>query len=97
MFEGNLSASEMANMTQALKNPEFRKLLAEYCNEMSDPKNQAIYEQELTQYEAERGIDLTFITPEPGFVIKTTVDDGRRQKVFINVSRNEKVDRPTSQ
>lgn len=95
MFEGNLSAQEMSNMTQALKNPEFRKLLAEYCNEMSDPKNQALYEQELTQYEAERGVDLTFITPEPGFVIKTTVDG--REKAFINVSRNDKVDRPTSQ
>lgn len=89
-----MSEQEMTNITAALKNPEFRKLLAEYCNEMADPKNQALYEQELTQYEAERGIDLTFITPQPGFVIKTVVDG--REKAFINVSRNPKVDRPTS-
>lgn len=95
MFErGTLTEQEMSNMTAALKNPEFRKLLADYCDEMADPKNQALYEQELTQYEAERGIDLTFITPEPGFVIKTVVDG--REKAFINVCRNGKVGRPTS-
>lgn len=93
-LEDTMTEQEMTNMTAALKDPEFRKLLAEYCSEMSDPANQALYEQELTQYEAERGIDLTFITPEPGFVIKTVVDG--REKAFINVSRNGKVERPTS-
>lgn len=91
----NITLEEMQNMTAALKNPEFRTLLADYCNEMADPKNQALYEKELAEYEAERGIDLTFITPEPGFVIKT-IDMENQQKVFINVCRNAHVGKPTS-
>lgn len=93
-LEGLITEQEMTNITGALKDPEFRKLLAEYCDEVADPKNRAVYEQELTQYEAQRGIQLTFVTPEPGFVIKTVLNG--EQKVFINVSQNEKVERPTS-
>lgn len=92
--ELDITEKEIKSMTEAFKNKEFRKLLVEYCEEMADPKKQQVYQEELVQYESERGIDLTFITPDPGFVIKIVVDGSK--KGFINVCTSEKVAKPTS-
>lgn len=34
---------ESTRMQQALKKPEFRKLLAEYAQEISDPENKKVH------------------------------------------------------
>ncbi|KAG4073838.1 hypothetical protein HA402_014043 [Bradysia odoriphaga] len=89
-----LTSDEMQRFTKAFRNDEFKKLFSDYCEEISDPANRKLYEEELTQLEAERGIDVTFINPEPGYVIKTSVNG--KEKVFINVSQCDKVGKPSS-
>uniref|UniRef100_A0A1B0GK77 Protein kintoun n=1 Tax=Lutzomyia longipalpis TaxID=7200 RepID=A0A1B0GK77_LUTLO len=93
--ELDLSTDEIKSLTDALQKEEFRKLLVEYCQELNDPENKKKFEEELTQLEAERGIDVTFINPEPGYVVKTTVDG--QMKGFINVCQSGKVQRPVSE
>lgn len=90
----DITNEELQRFSKAFKNEEFKKLFADYCKEISDPANKRLYESELTQLEAERGIDLTFINPEPGYVIKTSLNG--KEKVFINVAKCDKVGRPTS-
>lgn len=89
-----LTSDEMQRFTKAFRNDEFKKLFADYCEEISDPANRKLYEKELIQLEAERGIDATFINPEPGYVIKTSVNG--KEKVFINVSQCDRVGKPSS-
>jgi len=91
----NVSREELKNITDCLKKEEFRKLLIEYAEEVADPDNRKIYEREITQLEKERGVDVTFVNPEPGYVIKTSVDGDK--KCFLNISKNDVVARPTSQ
>lgn len=89
-----ISREELETITDHLKKDEFRKLLIEYAEEVSDPENRRIYEKEIAQLEKERGVDVTFVNPEPGYVIKTSVNGDR--KCFLNISKNEVVARPSS-
>lgn len=91
--EPSLSRIDLENIQEAMKQKKFRDLLAEYCEEVRDPANQAIYQQEMTQLEKERGYDVTFINPKGGYVIKTSVAGDR--KAFINICSNENVGRPS--
>ncbi|KAJ8872431.1 hypothetical protein PR048_026035 [Dryococelus australis] len=91
----HITREEVDQIGEALKCEEFRKLLAEYAEEVSDPANVKLYQEEMTQLEKERGVDVTFINPEPGYVIKTSVDGNR--KAFLNICKNENVVKPTSQ
>lgn len=90
-----LSRDEFRNITQCLGNEEFRKLFAEYCQELSDPENRKQYEEELKMLEAERGYDVKFIKPLPGYVIKTVVDG--KTKAFVNVCHCDLIGKPSSQ
>ncbi|KAL6261750.1 hypothetical protein P5V15_006839 [Pogonomyrmex californicus] len=91
----DVSREELKNIADCLKKEEFRKLLIEYAEEVADPDNRKLYEKEITQLEKERGVDVTFVNPEPGYVIKTSVNGDR--KCFLNISKNDVVARPTSQ
>ncbi|XP_035911633.1 protein kintoun [Anopheles stephensi] len=88
----NISRDEFRNITRCLDNEEFRGLFMEYCNDLRDNRKQ--YEDELSQLEAQRGYDVKFLKPSPGYVIKTIVD-GKR-KGFVNVCQCELVQKPTS-
>uniref|UniRef100_A0A182RII7 Protein kintoun n=1 Tax=Anopheles funestus TaxID=62324 RepID=A0A182RII7_ANOFN len=88
----NISRDEFRNITRCLDNKEFRGLFMEYCNELRDNKQQ--YEDELSMLEAQRGYDVKFLKPSPGYVIKTIVDG--KQKGFINVCQSDLVQKPTS-
>ncbi|XP_066586259.1 protein kintoun [Prorops nasuta] len=91
----DITKEELKSLTECLKKEEFRKLLSEYADEVTDPENRKLYEKEITQLEKARGVDVTFINPEAGYVIKTSVND--EQKCFINISKSDIVARPTSQ
>lgn len=91
----DITHDELNRLTNAFKSDEFRKLFADYCTEITDPENRRVYEAELRQLEAERGIDIKFINPQPGFVIKTTADG--KQKVFINVAKCDQIEAPSSE
>lgn len=90
----DITQDELARLTKALKNDEFKQLFADYYNEINDPANQELYEQELTQFEKERGVDVTFLHPLPGYVLKTIADG--QSKTFINVAKCDKIGKPTS-
>ncbi|XP_050344995.1 protein kintoun [Nymphalis io] len=91
--ESSLTRADLEAIQDAMKNKKFRDLLSEYCDEVRDPANQAIYQKEMTQLEKERGYDVTFINPKGGYVIKTSVAGER--KAFINICSNENVDKPS--
>lgn len=90
-----LSRDEFRNITKCLENEEFRKLFAEYCQDLNDPNNRKQYEEELKLLEAERGYDVKFIKPLPGYVIKTVVDGNT--KTFVNVCHCDLIGKPASQ
>lgn len=90
----NVTRDEVTKIGEALKQKEFRQLFIDYCEEITDPENRKLYEKEITQLERERGININFIHPEPGYVIKTSGNG--TTKTFINIATNEKVDKPTS-
>lgn len=89
----DVTREELDNIGEALKNEQFRKLLCEYVDEINDPENRAQYEREVEQYERERGTDVTFVRPRPGYVVKTSADGVR--KVFVNVCACDAVGKPT--
>ena len=44
-----LTKEEEDRLTSAFKEPEFKKLMGEYLQEISDPKNKAEYDQYINQ------------------------------------------------
>ncbi|XP_054268995.1 protein kintoun-like [Macrosteles quadrilineatus] len=90
----NLSRDELKNIGEALQKEEFRNLLIEYAKEINDPDNRKQYEQEITQLENERGVDVKFIHPSSGYVVKTSVNG--ETKAFINICSNDNVGEPSS-
>lgn len=91
--DSSLTRADLEAIQDAMKSKKFRDLLTEYCDEVRDPANQAIYQKEMTQLEKERGYDVTFINPKGSYVIKTSVAGDR--KAFINICSNENVDKPS--
>ena len=92
--ELNITKDEIDRFSEAMKKEEFRKLLVEYAEEISDPKNREQYEKEITALEEERGQNVVFIHPESGFCMKTTQNGST--KCFINICKNSNVEKPTS-
>ena len=64
----DITKDEVDRIGKALKDEKFRKMFVEYAEEISDPKNREIYEQEIAQMEAEREMDVQFIHPKPGSI-----------------------------
>lgn len=64
----NITEDEVDRIGKALKDEKFRKMFVEYAEEISDPKNRELYEKEIAQMEAEKGMDVQFIHPKPGYV-----------------------------
>lgn len=92
--EMDLSRDEVHRLTNALKDDKFKQLFFDYVDELQDPENRKIYQREITQLEKERGVDVTFINPSPGYVIKTSVNG--EKKCFLNVCSDENVKKPSS-
>lgn len=91
--DSQLTRTDLENIEDAMKQKKFRDLLNDYCDEIRDPANQALYQKEMVQLEKERGYDITFINPKGGYVIKTSVAGDR--KAFINICSNENVGKPS--
>lgn len=90
--ELDVTKEELDGIGAALKDERFRKLLCEYVDEITDPENRARYEREMEQYERERGVQVTFVRPRPGYVVKTSADGAR--KVFVNICSSDAVAKP---
>ncbi|XP_038612186.1 protein kintoun [Tachyglossus aculeatus] len=87
-----LSSEEAERLSRAFREPEFRRLLGEYAAELADPSNRRQYEAEVTALERERGVDARFVHPEPGHVLRTSLDGARRG--FVNVCGNALIGPP---
>lgn len=90
--ELNLTRDEINRLGKALKDDKFRELLSEYAAEISDPENKRRYEEEITQLEKDRGMNVQFIHPEGHHVLKTRSAGG---KIFINVCSSQLIDKPS--
>jgi dynein assembly factor 2, axonemal len=98
-----LTKEEETRLTKSFKEPEFKKLLGEYMQEISDPKNRAEYEQYINQMESDDKVpkDMKIIKPKGGFVVKTkkigsvVKGDASQDKCFINVCCAEELEKPS--
>ncbi|KAJ8394239.1 hypothetical protein AAFF_G00048220 [Aldrovandia affinis] len=90
--ELNLTSEELNRFSKAFKDEKFREMLKDYAEEISDPENKKKYEEEIRLMEQERGMDIKFVHPTPGRVLKTSL--GGKQKCFINVCSNDLISKP---
>ncbi|XP_078362461.1 protein kintoun-like [Oculina patagonica] len=94
--EFKMTKEELDKFEKAMKDEEFRKLLVEYAEEISNPENKKKYEEEIAQMEKMRGMDVKFVNPEDGYVVKTT-DVSTGVKAFVNICSNQHIGKPSSQ
>ncbi|XP_003471849.2 protein kintoun [Cavia porcellus] len=90
----DLSREEVQRLTSAFQDPEFRRMFSEYAQEITDPENRRRYEAEITALERERGVEVRFVHPEPGYVLRTSLDGASR--CYVNVCSNALLDAPSS-
>lgn len=90
-----LTNDEVERLKKCMEDEKFRGLFKEYAEEISNPENRKRYEEEITMLEKERGMDVKFINPNPGHVMKTTLNG--KEKCFINICTNEALGKPKSQ
>ncbi|NXE51677.1 KTU protein, partial [Casuarius casuarius] len=69
-----------------------RALLADYAAELADPEQRRLYEEEVTALERERGVEVRFIHPTAGYVLRTSQAGTRR--CYLNVCSNPHLGRP---
>lgn len=92
--ELNMTEEEVDRLTKAFKDENFRKMLHDYAEEISDPENKKKYEEEIKMLEQERGNTIEFVHPTPFKALRTSVDG--KQKCYVNICTNDKVGKPTS-
>nr|XP_057947364.1 protein kintoun [Doryrhamphus excisus] len=90
--ELNMSVDEIKSLTKAFKDEKFREMLRDYAEEIADPENRRIYEEEIAMLEQERGNNVEFVHPQPFRALKTSLN--RKQKCYINICGNDKVGKP---
>ncbi|XP_017330966.1 protein kintoun [Ictalurus punctatus] len=91
--ELNMTTDEINRFSKAMNDEKFCELLHEYAQEISNPENKKKYEEEITQLEQERGMEVKFIHPTAHHVLKTTVNG--KEKCFINICSNSLINKPT--
>ncbi|NXP93219.1 KTU protein, partial [Passerina amoena] len=69
-----------------------RALFAEFAAELTDPEQRRLYEEEVAALERERGVEVRFVHPTPGFVLRTSQEGSRR--CYINVCSNPLMGEP---
>ena len=94
-----MTPEETEKFSKAFQDPEFRKMMAEYVDEISDPKNREEQEAYIRQMEGEGNVPAgkDAVHPKAGYVVKThkTDKDKKPEKVWVNIVHHEKVDEPS--
>ena len=84
---------------KAFDDPEFRKMFAEYMEDLQDPKHRAETEAYISQLEGEEKVPQgkELIRPDIGFCAKThkVINGKKEEKLFINVVSSDKIAKPT--
>ncbi|KAM6335799.1 protein kintoun [Podargus strigoides] len=84
-----LSAEETERLQRAFRDEQFRALFAEYVAELTDPEQRRLYEEEVAALERERGMEVRFVHPAAGYVLRTSQAGSRR--CYLNVCSNPQV------
>lgn len=87
----DMTRDEIERLAEAFKKEEFRKLFAEYAEEISNPESRKKYEEDIAELERERGVDVKFVHPHPGYVLRTCADGAK--KAFVNVAQNDAIEK----
>ncbi|XP_054017602.1 protein kintoun [Dryobates pubescens] len=87
-----LSFEEAERLQRAFRDEKFRALFAEYAAELADPEQRRLYEEEVAALERERGIEVRFVHPAAGYVLRTSQAGSRR--CYLNVCSNPHVGAP---
>ena len=100
--EMTLTDKEKAGFTKAFEDPEFRKMFAEYMDEMQDPKYREETDAYIRQLEKEEKVPegKELIHPKPEFVAKTYKMNEKGEKddkLWMNITSSENVAEPTKQ
>lgn len=84
----DMSKQELKAFTRAMEQPEFKTLLADYIQEISDPKNKGELETYLRQLEEQGDLPVgtKLIQPNALFCIKTS------SKKLVNESTKQYFD-----
>ncbi|NXF67915.1 KTU protein, partial [Ciccaba nigrolineata] len=69
-----------------------RALFAEYAAELTDPEQRRLYEEEVAALERERGVEVRFVHPTAGYVLRTSQAGSRR--CYLNICSNPHVGLP---
>jgi hypothetical protein len=77
LFDGkkmDISRKELGNFTKAMDKEDFRDILGDYVQEISNPENAVEYEQYLKQMQEQGDLPhgTHLIQPKAGFCIKAT-------------------------
>ncbi|XP_063998903.1 protein kintoun isoform X2 [Pogoniulus pusillus] len=90
--ELELSSEEAERLQRAFRDEKFRALFAEYAAELADPEQRRLYEEEVAALERERGMEVRFVHPAAGYVLRTSQAGSRR--CYLNVCSNPHVGTP---
>ena len=99
----DMNVNELKTFTKAMEQKEFKSLMGDYVDEISDPKHKPEMKAYLRQMEAQGDLPpgTELIQPRVGFCMKTTckkmVSERNKtffdQKCFINVCFHEKIEK----
>ncbi|XP_059675437.1 protein kintoun [Gavia stellata] len=90
--ELELSAEEAEQLHRAFRDEQFRALFAEYAAELADPEQRRLYEEEVAALERERGVEVRFVHPAAGYVLRTSQAGSRR--CYLNICSNPHIGAP---
>ena len=101
----DITKNELKSFTQAMGEDEFKDMLGDYVDEISDPKHKPEMKQYLKQMEEQGDLPpgTVLIQPTAGFCMKTTckkmISEKNKtffdQKCFINICFHDSVDKPS--
>mmetsp|Transcript_28049 Transcript_28049/g.44123 ORF Transcript_28049/g.44123 Transcript_28049/m.44123 type:complete len:276 (+) Transcript_28049:1221-2048(+) len=98
-----LTAKEAKNFDAAFKSEEFRRLMADYVDSLSDPSNREQQEAYISQLEANKELPpgKSLIRPNAGFVVKCHISgvNGKpsKKKIFLNVVHADAIMQPSGE
>ena len=99
-----LTAEESKQFERAFQDEAFRKLMADYVTELSDPQNKEEQEAYIRQLETKKELPpgKSVVRPKPGFVVKCTHRKKRfdkaesKIKIFLNIVYSDHLSKPMS-
>ncbi|XP_066978096.1 protein kintoun [Macrobrachium rosenbergii] len=90
----HFTCDEVQLLTNSLKDEKFRKLLGEFAKEINDPENRKHYEEEVRKWEKQRGVDVVFLDPRPGFALVVGGEASGDHPVCVNICCCDAVQEP---